>query len=80
MLVSIGAYARKIIYENRRGCPDWMVVHNGYIYLVELKSPTGKLTITQVNEHARILTEGDFQVTVLKTYNDIDKFIEEIDS
>lgn len=78
MVKSIGAYARKIKYENRNGCPDWMVIHQGVMYLVELKRPDGKLTIIQGNERDRI-AEHEFEVDVLHNYDEVDSFIEVID-
>jgi len=77
MLNSIGAHARKIKYENRIGCPDWLVVKNG-IYLVELKGPKGKLSVGQEREFKRIEDAGD-TVHILMNYDDVDDFIEIIE-
>ncbi len=76
MVASIGGLARKIKYENRNGCPDWMVTHEG-IYLVELKRPKGGLTIIQNNERNRILKHGGY-VYVVHSYDEVDDFIEDI--
>jgi hypothetical protein len=79
MLKSIGALARKIKYENRNGCPDWIVFYHGGMYLVELKSDKGKLSYIQGKERDRIATHS-IEVEVLYTYEDVDDFIEMIDA
>ena len=61
-----GALVRKINYENRIGCPDWLVAYRGKLYLVELKKPDGKLRPGQEREIRRYYEQG-IQVYVLKT-------------
>lgn len=78
MLKTIDALARKVKYENRNGCPDWLVAHKGKLYLVELKSPTGKLTWQQRKEIGRYAESGILVITVYN-YDDVDDFIEMID-
>ena len=35
----LGLYAYKLSFENRRGAPDWMIVGNGKLCFIELKTP-----------------------------------------
>ena len=72
----LGGVARKIKYENRNGCPDWLVVF-GMIYLVELKSTHGKLRTSQAREIKK-MKDVDVEVHVINSKAGIDSFIREI--
>jgi Holliday junction resolvase-like predicted endonuclease len=41
---------RKIKYEGRVGCPDTIIVHKGRVIFVELKSPTGKGSLSKMQQ------------------------------
>ena len=75
MTKSIHAMTRKIQYENRNGCPDWLVAFTGRLYLVELKSGTGKLTHIQANERDRYTNKG-VAVYILNSFDSVDDFID----
>jgi hypothetical protein len=70
-----GGEVRKVRWIGRRGAPDEVVLANGKHPLVELKKPKGgKLEPHQAREHAR-LRKAAFEVCVLWTFEDVDKFI-----
>ena len=75
-LKEVGAEARKIKYENRRGCPDWMVVYE-VLYLVELKSTKGQLDPFQKREKERF-EKLNVEVLVIRSKKDVDTFIRDI--
>lgn len=72
----IGGEARKIRYENRKGCADWMVLF-GDIYLVELKGTKGKLSVSQARDIER-LRKIDVPVQVINSKAGIDRFIKDV--
>jgi len=53
-------YCRKMAITARRGFPDVMMIHKGKVVFVELKSPTGRYTLSklQVREIARLDKAG----------------------
>jgi hypothetical protein len=60
--------------STRRGVPDRIVIHNGKVYPVELKSPKGKLTPQQVHVHNLILAQN-VQVYTLTSVADVNEFV-----
>jgi hypothetical protein len=58
------------------GVPDRIVILNGKIMFVELKTPTGKLSPRQVLVFDE-LGEAGFPVHILRSKEDIDDFIEQ---
>jgi hypothetical protein len=59
-----GGQSVKIV-SSVRGVPDRMVLHDGDVFLVELKTDTGKLSASQVVWHARAADVG-VKVVVLR--------------
>lgn len=69
--------ARKINYENGRGCPDWMVIFYD-IYLVELKGTEGKLRKSQQNE-IKNMAKTNVKVHVIDSKAKVDEFVRTIE-
>lgn len=74
---NIRGEVRKLKWIGRRGAPDRIVFYRGKIYLVELKSPTGKLRPEQMREHERLYKQG-IGVYVLYNLGEVTNFIREI--
>lgn len=73
-----GGEVRKVKWIGRRGAPDRLALINGRHPLVELKKPKGgKLEPHQVREHVRLRKAG-FEVHVLWTFEDVDRFIQRV--
>jgi len=54
-----GALVRKISYEGRRGCPDLLVVVNGFVLFLEMKkSADTEAEAHQKREHMRLVKKG----------------------
>lgn len=70
-----GGWAIKLM-PTQTGVPDRMVLFNGSIYLVELKTDTGSLSKIQVWWHKKVETFG-VHVHVLYGKADVDRWIEE---
>lgn len=70
-----GGWAIKLM-PTQTGVPDRMVLCNGSIYLVELKTDTGSLSKIQIWWHKKVKTFG-VQVHVLYGKADVDRWIEE---
>ena len=73
----IGGLTRKWISTNQVGVPDRIVIVEGDIWFVEVKTADGKLSPMQVREHQRLRDVGARVTTVYGT-NGVDKFIEEL--
>lgn len=70
----LGGIAYKWLSTGRTGVPDRIVLlPNGKITFVELKSPTGKLTVRQEREHETIRNLG-FEVVVINNVEDARAF------
>ena len=74
-LKKIGAKVDKIKGEGAAGIPDYLVAVFGVLILVELKTPTGKLSPIQIWQHGQYLKRG-VAVIVLYSKSDVDIFIE----
>ena len=61
----------------RAGVPDRVVMLDGKVYLVELKSPTGRLSQVQRRVHAMINRAG-VAVAVLCSPQDVDEWLSRI--
>jgi len=51
---SQGFEVRKVSYEGREGCPDWMYYGYGEIFFIEFKTPVGTLRPNQRREIAKM--------------------------
>ena len=56
---SIGMLAYKFTSPGRRGVPDRLfITDNGRCFFIEFKTPTGKLSPLQINEHKILRQRG----------------------
>ena len=53
-----GMYARKVVAVGRTGFPDVLLAFAGRIYLVEVKTETGRLSAKQKAEHGHLYNVG----------------------
>lgn len=72
-------YGRKIVTKGRRGFPDVMLAYKGQVIFVELKSPTGrgKLSELQALEIDRLERAG-LTVKIVASKKEADSVIREI--
>ena len=64
----------KFVSPGRRGVPDRLVtLPGGRIIFVELKSPTGRLSPSQIRDHERRIQMG-CEVRVINNIEDINAF------
>ena len=64
----------KFVSPGRRGVPDRIVtLPGGRIIFVELKSPTGRLSPSQIRDHERRIQMG-CEVRVINNIEDINAF------
>lgn len=68
----LGLYAYKLSFENRRGAPDWMIVGNGKLCFIELKTPAGTLSACQKKVLSALASASGCRVWVCRTENQID--------
>lgn len=62
---SKGMLALKFTSPGRRGVPDrLMITDNGHFFFIEFKTPTGKLSPLQMNEHRILRQHGVDVITV----------------
>jgi Holliday junction resolvase-like predicted endonuclease len=59
-----GGITRKWVSPGRDGVPDRIVIHNGTVVFVEVKTTDGKLSSAQMREHDRLREQGVKVVTV----------------
>jgi hypothetical protein len=69
-----GGLTRKWVSPGRDGVPDRIVVYDGEIHLVEVKTTDGELSEVQEREHKRIRDKGVLVHTVYG-HTGIDSFI-----
>lgn len=76
---SIDGYGltRKWVSPGRDGVPDRIVILNGEVFFVEVKTVVGRLTSTQEREQKRLIDAGAKVFTVYGSEG-VDKFIEEV--
>ena len=60
-----------------RGMPDRLVVYQGQMFMVELKSPAGRLSPIQRVRH-RELAERGIDVAVLNSIDDVETWTSEL--
>lgn len=67
---SVGMLALKFTSPGRRGVPDRLIItDNGRFFFIEFKTPTGKLSPLQMNEH-RILRQRGVDVFTVCSVDD----------
>lgn len=71
-----GGITRKWVCPGRDGVPDRIVIHNGEVFLVEVKTDEGKLSYAQGREHIRLIDTGAKVFTVYGE-SGVNKFIKE---
>jgi len=71
---SLGGSAFKLYSPWNVGLPDRLVMYHGRMYLVEIKSPKGRLTKIQKIVHQKMATFG-VKVHVIYSPTDTDVFI-----
>ena len=74
-----GVYFAKTESRSGRGFPDCVLIFDGSVVFVELKSPTGKgrLSELQVRCHSSIMVAGG-DVRVLSSVGGVDGLIDEL--
>lgn len=74
-----GIACYKFASPSRRGVPDLMLIYDGRVVFVELKSPTktGKLSALQHHE-LTLLTSHGAEVYVIDSYEDADTIINDL--
>src|SRR5690625_2268508 len=72
---AVGGTTRKYVSPGTVGVADRLVIYNGRIYMVEVKSPTGRLSVPQLREHERMARHG-IHVHIVHNREEIDGFIE----
>ena len=71
---TLNGTCEKFVSPGRRGVPDRIVtLPGGRIIFVELKSPSGRLSPSQIRDHERRLQMG-CDVRVIKKIEDINAF------
>ena len=57
-ITATGGITRKWVSPGRDGVPDRIVIINGHVVFVEIKTVDGKLSIAQIREHDRLKKHG----------------------
>ena len=71
---TLNGICEKFVSPGRRGVPDRIVtLPGGRIIFVELKSPTGRLSPSQIRDHERRIQLG-CEVRVINNIEDINAF------
>lgn len=73
----LGGLTRKWVSVNRAGAPDRIVIINGVVWFVEVKTADGKLSQVQIREHER-LKEVGANVTTVYGIDGVEEFLESI--
>ena len=73
-VVKLGGITRKWTSVNRVGVPDRIVVVNGVVWFVEVKTTDGRLSPEQKREHIRLIEAGA-NVDVVKGRNGVYEFM-----
>lgn len=76
LVYKAGGRAYKVDSTTKRGFPDLVVALDGVLRLVEMKSPTGKLSHHQKCLHDE-LAEQLIAVTVISSREEADQFIKD---
>jgi hypothetical protein len=70
-----GGISRKWVSPGRDGVPDRIVIHDGTVHFVEIKTVDGRLSKNQNREQARLVKAGA-NVHTLCGENEIDGFVD----
>lgn len=73
----VGGITRKWVSPGRDGVPDRIVIKEGNVWFVEVKTVDGKLSPAQEREIIR-LTQSEAQVRVIYGKDGVDDFIREV--
>lgn len=73
-VVALGGITRKWVSPGRDGVPDRIVIINGVICFVEVKTCDGRVSTPQEREHARLKDAGAL-VFVVYGKQGVDEFI-----
>lgn len=76
---SHGIMWRKIKFEGQSGCPDILIAHKGRIIFVELKSPTKKGRLSEIQKRQiKHFKNAGIKVHVVDDKEQVDNVISEI--
>ena len=73
-----GGLIRKIVYEGRRDCPDYVVHLCGQTYFIETKAPGETPRDSQLYEFAQIAIHGEHPVIVVDSKESVDMCINQL--
>lgn len=73
----LGLMTLKLTIKYRAGWPDRLVVHNGGIYLSELKTEVGQVSPLQKSTFQK-LADRDVEVRILRSKSEITNYLENI--
>lgn len=73
-VTSHGGLTRKWVSPGRDGVPDRIVIYQGNVYFVEVKTVDGELSKNQEREHKRLTKVGG-QVYTLYGHDEIDTWV-----
>ncbi len=73
----LGGCVRKIKWMGRNGAPDRLILLKGS-HFVELKRPKGGRLSAGQKREAKIFSEHSVKIHHLKTYDEVDDFLNEI--
>ena len=74
ILTANGGEVRKVMWAGRRGAPDLRVMHPKMTCWVEMKAPTGFLSIVQKVEHAKMQSYNE-NIFVISSIGDLLAFL-----
>ena len=77
LIKEMGGVTRKWVSPGRDGVPDRIVIHQGRVWFVEIKTANGALSVVQTREHERLRAAG---ASVRTVYGAVDvlMFINEV--
>jgi len=73
----LGGITRKWVSPGRDGVTDRIVIINGAVWFVEVKTTGGKLSQCQIREHDQLMRNGA-NVRTVYGRDGVDEFIEEV--
>jgi len=73
-VAALGGVSRKWVSPGHDGVTDQIVIIEGAVWFVEVKTQDGKLSAMQVREHARLRTAGA-NVTTVYGRAGVDEFL-----
>lgn len=76
-VAEMGGLSRKFVSPGVTGVPDQMIIAQGFVWLVEVKTVDGELSPVQEREIARLRDHGA-AVRVVFGVDGVDKFIAEV--